>query len=103
MHLLHSQRTDGGDKAGLVGLSLTERKAPTRTAHEIRAGSPGCQAGPPRRATGTAGISECQSVDGSAWGVIGSVSGVVGAAAAIIFRPIPLLRERHQPKKVPST
>ena len=37
VHLLHSQRTDGGDKAGLVGLSLTERKAPTRTAREISA------------------------------------------------------------------
>ena len=37
MHLLHSQRTDGGDKAGLVGMSLTERKAPTRTAREISA------------------------------------------------------------------
>ena len=37
MHLLHSQRTDGGDKAGLVGLPLIERKAPTRTAREISA------------------------------------------------------------------
>ena len=37
MHLLHSQRTDGGDKAGLVGLPLTERKAPTKTAREISA------------------------------------------------------------------
>jgi hypothetical protein len=37
VHLLHSQRTDGGDKAGLVGLSLTERKAPTKTAREISA------------------------------------------------------------------
>ena len=54
-------------------------------------------------ATETAGISECQSADGFAWGVIGSVAGVVGAAAAIIFGLIPLLRERHQPKKVPST
>jgi hypothetical protein len=35
--LLHSQRTDGGDEAGFVGLSLTERKAPTRTAREISA------------------------------------------------------------------
>jgi hypothetical protein len=40
VHLLHSQRTDGGDKAGLAGLSLTERKAPTRTAHEISADMP---------------------------------------------------------------
>ena len=37
MHLLHWQQTDGGDKAGLVGLPLTERKAPTRTAREISA------------------------------------------------------------------
>ena len=37
VYLLHSQRTDGGDKAGLVGLSLTERKAPMRTAREISA------------------------------------------------------------------
>jgi hypothetical protein len=36
VRLLHSQRIGGGDKAGLVGLSLTERKAPTRTAREER-------------------------------------------------------------------